>query len=276
MYVKFITLCLSIAFICNVQAQKLTQLWESEKVLDTPESVFISDDVLYVSSIGGTEGLAKDANGFISKMSKDGKVIELKWVDGLNGPKGLFVTEKTVVVADIDRIVVLDKQTGKIQEEFPIEGAKFLNDVVVTDEGVIVTTDYKATTIYQIKDKEVSVLVKDDQLDHVNGLHIDGDMLLAGTNSKVFKIDMKTEEMELWSDAPIWIDGLEPIDDHRILVSDWGGKIVLLNNEAEHQILVELDSKEYNTADMDYDPVTKRLFIPTFFRNTVICYQYEE
>jgi hypothetical protein len=141
---------------------------------------------------------------------------------------------------------------------------------------VIITTDYKDKTIYQIKDKSVSVLVKDEQLDHVNGMHIDGDLLLAGTSANVFKVDVETGELTIWSDAPVWIDGLEPLDEHRVLVSDWGGKIVLLSNEKEHQVLVELDTKEYNTADMDYDAESKRLFIPTFFRNTVICYQFEE
>ncbi len=273
---KFITLAVLIAFSLSLNAQKLTQVWESEKVLDTPESVFLSDDILYVNSIGGKDGMAKDSNGFISKLSKDGEIIELKWVDGLNGPKGLFVTTEKVFVADIDQVKIFDKKTGKLLEEITLEGSTFLNDLIVTENGVIIVTDYKDTKIYRIQDKTVSVLVKDERLDHVNGLDYRDSRLLAGTNSHVFEVDLNNGSLKVWSDAPVWIDGIEPLSENKILVSDWGGKIVLLEKDKEATMLIELDSKEYNTADMDFDPVTKRAYVPTFFRNTVICFQYEE
>src|SRR5262245_10177215 len=49
----------------------------------TPESVLYDadNDVYLVSNING-KPLDADDNGFISKVSPDGKITELKWIDG--------------------------------------------------------------------------------------------------------------------------------------------------------------------------------------------------
>src|SRR5690349_877932 len=49
----------------------------------TPESVFhdTEADIYYVTNINGGPG-DKDDNGFISKLSPDGTIAELKWIDG--------------------------------------------------------------------------------------------------------------------------------------------------------------------------------------------------
>ena len=57
-----------------------------------PESV-VQDPAtgaLYVSNIAGAI-MQKDGNGFIAKLSADGKLIEREWVKGLNAPTGLAV-----------------------------------------------------------------------------------------------------------------------------------------------------------------------------------------
>lgn len=75
----------------------------------TPESVVHDavDDVYLVSNING-EPLAEDGNGFISRVTPDGEVEALRWIDGeadgveLNAPKGMAVLGDTLYVADID------------------------------------------------------------------------------------------------------------------------------------------------------------------------------
>src|SRR5450755_4425877 len=66
------------------------KLWETTG-LKTPESALPvpAEGFAYVSNIAG-KPTDKDGNGFISKVSlKDGKLIEPKWVTGLDAPKGL-------------------------------------------------------------------------------------------------------------------------------------------------------------------------------------------
>ncbi len=71
-------------------AQKLEKLWETDSIFKIPESVLYDAqaNVLYVSNIDGASG-AKDGRGHISKLSPDGKVIDLHWLTGLHAPKGM-------------------------------------------------------------------------------------------------------------------------------------------------------------------------------------------
>ena len=68
-------------------------VWETEKIFELPESVIYDskNDVLYVSNITD-HPFNKDGTGYISKIGLDGNVIEKKWVDKLNAPKGLTIS----------------------------------------------------------------------------------------------------------------------------------------------------------------------------------------
>ncbi len=60
--------------------------------------------------------LTKDGNGFLSKISPDGKMITAEWVKGFNAPKGLGLVGGTLYVADIDELVAVDIAKGEINE----------------------------------------------------------------------------------------------------------------------------------------------------------------
>src|SRR5687768_14467011 len=81
-------------------AVTLTLKWETEPLLTTCESVLYDDaqDVLYVSNINGVPD-GKDGNGFISKVSIDGKITEANWVKGMDAPKGLGLANGKLYVA---------------------------------------------------------------------------------------------------------------------------------------------------------------------------------
>src|SRR6187431_2519192 len=106
--------------------------------LATPESIQHEpqSDTYLVSNING-DPLAKDDNGFIAKLSPDGTVIALKWIDGaspdveLNAPKGIGFSAGKLFVADIDVIRTFDLATGKPLAQIKVPGAAFLNDVAV-------------------------------------------------------------------------------------------------------------------------------------------------
>jgi len=74
-------------------AQKLQTIWETDTILDVPESVIYSEEYkcLFVSNIVGSP-LEKDGVGYISKLGLDGKVIKLKWVEGFDAPKGMTIS----------------------------------------------------------------------------------------------------------------------------------------------------------------------------------------
>ena len=75
----------------------------------TPESVLYDPeaDVYLVANIHGGPS-ARDGNGFISRLSPEGEVIALKWIDSaaegvtLDAPKGMALVGERLFVADID------------------------------------------------------------------------------------------------------------------------------------------------------------------------------
>lgn len=110
----------------------------------TPESVLVSGEVYFVSNINGAP-LDKDDNGFISKLGPDGKVLELKWIDGakdgveLNAPKGMGLHDGVLFVADIDHVRKFKVETGEALGAVAVPGATFLNDIHVAGDTVYVS-----------------------------------------------------------------------------------------------------------------------------------------
>lgn len=80
----------------------------------SPESMITNSENLYVSNVGKElKPTQKDGDGFISKLTKDGKIEALHFIDGLNAPKGMGIVNNTLYVADIDTLRGFDLNTKK-------------------------------------------------------------------------------------------------------------------------------------------------------------------
>lgn len=114
--------------------------------LRTPESARWDPEigVWFVSNINGS-GLAKDGNGYISRLTSDGTVDSLKFVaSGRNGvtlhaPKGIAIVGDTLWVADIDVVRGFNRRTGEPVADIRVPGAKLLNDITVGPAGIYIT-----------------------------------------------------------------------------------------------------------------------------------------
>ena len=105
--------CLFILYFSLFSVEKTTNFevekqWETDG-LSTPESICFDpgENMFFVSNIVGRPS-AKDGNGFITKLDSTGKIVSLKWIDGLNAPKGLAICGNKLFVADIDALVKID------------------------------------------------------------------------------------------------------------------------------------------------------------------------
>lgn len=115
----------------------------------TPESALWDSElaVWYVTNINGAPG-DKDNNGFISRLTSDGAIDSLHYIqaghDGvkLNAPKGMALVGDTIWVADIDAVRGFNRRTGAAiaTVEFGKQ-ARFLNDIAVGPNGVLYITD---------------------------------------------------------------------------------------------------------------------------------------
>lgn len=256
----------------GLQAQKLEKLWSSKKDMQTPESVLFDKNLklVFVANMG-TVTDSKTGDGFISQMNLKGEITKLKWVTGVNDPKGMAVWEGKLYVSDMDELVVIDIKESKIVKKYPASGAKFLNDVTVSPKGVVFVSDMKDQRIYSLENGTFSSWLKNEKLENVNGLWFENGKLYAG-NESVWEIDAKTKELKQLVSETGGIDGLEMLGKDKFIFSNWGGKI-FVSEKGKATKLLDTSAEKLNTADIDYVPDEKIVLVPTFFGNNVDAYK---
>lgn len=250
------------------------QAWATDSVFKTPESVLFDKErnVLYVSNVGGMDPSKKDNNGFISKVSVDGKVENLEWVKGLNAPKGMGVYKNKLYVTDITKLVEIDIEKGKITKGYEVPGAKFLNDVFVDTAGVVYFSDSETNKIHTFQNGKVSVWKSD--LQGPNGIYVmNGKLYLSSMGSKDFKsIDLASKKDSVLAMGIGAGDGVEYAGkDGYFIVSDWNGAVYMVSPGKTIKFLDTVNDK-VNSADVGYIQDKKLLLVPTFFKNKVVAY----
>jgi len=108
-----------------------------------PESVIVHKDHLFVSNTGEKlDPTTKDGDGYISMLSrKDGKMIEEKFISGLNSPKGMYVKHNVLYVTDIDKVVGYNIKTKKkvYESDLTKYGVSYANDIAKAARGFYVS-----------------------------------------------------------------------------------------------------------------------------------------
>lgn len=252
----------------SITAQhKLEKIWESD-TLAKPESVLFYNQGLYVALIDGQPWEA-DGKGEIAKLDKNGKITNATWVTGLNAPKGMGISGDKLYVADISDVVIINIGSGKIESKINVAGAQGLNDVTVDDKGVVYVSDSKLGNVHQIKNGMASLYLSDQK--GVNGLKAVGDDLYLLTAAGVLKAgpDKKTVTI---SPMEIGGDGIEPIGNGDYVVSCWVGLIYYLGKDGKMETMLDTREQKRNTADIGYDPKSRMVYVPTFFKNSVVGY----
>jgi len=254
-------------------APTLTRLWDTEAKFTTAESVFYdaANNVLYVSCMGGMPPDKKDGDGFIARVSMDGKITDLKWVSGLDAPKGMGTVGNTLYVADIDRIVAIDVITGKISNSWKVSGASLLNDIATSENGIVYISDSNKGTIFQLVKGKVTVMLTDTSMHGTNGLFVDGKNLLIAGDGSTYTVDIASLTVQKLAEGIVAGDGIERYGDG-LFQSSWLGEVYYI--DAAGKITKVLDTKEVklNTADIEIIENKNVLLVPTFFGNSVTAY----
>lgn len=273
----------------NISTAETTEKWTLSG-FSHPESVDldIPHQVLYVSNIGGAP-LDKDGNGFISKLSRDGKLLQLKWIEGLNAPKGMVMQGFKLWVTDIDRLVEIDTRTATITNTYPAEGAVFLNDPAVDAKGNVYVSDIAKRKIWKLSDGKMEIWYGNDDLMHINGLRViyGGKLLVAGwgrgmhddgsTDSlgNLFTINLKTMAAENFGDGrPVGnLDGLERDAHGGFLATDFiAGALLRVGKDGSFETLVDLAP---GSADLDTIDKGRTAIVPRMLEDTVTAYSVD-
>jgi hypothetical protein len=261
------------------QIIETAKVWATPDLLTTCESVlyYEAEKVLFVSCING-KPLEKNGKGFISKLSLSGDIIVLEWATGIDAPKGMGILGESLYVTDIDRVVKLSLETGRIEKEFSIPGSVFLNDIDVSENGIVFISDYSTDKIHFIENDEAGIWYEHEQLSGTNGLFCEREKLLVGTNHGIFAISYNDQNLEHLVKDTGGIDGLKADGHGNYLISDWAGKVQLVSAYKEPVVLFNTTDEGINAADIEYISELKLLLVPTFFDNRVVAYElmYED
>lgn len=253
----------------------LEKKWATDKVFMVPESVLYDKarNILYVANINGTP-TDKDGNGFISKLTVDGKIENLKWVTGLDAPKGMGVYKNRLYVTDISSIVEIDIDRGKILKRYDI-GGKFLNDITVDSAGRVYVSDMATDKIHRLSGGRVTTWLSSKALQNPNGLLIEKSRLMVaskgGGNIKI--IDIRKKSISDWTSIGGNPDGLVSDGRGNYLLSSWNGEAYFIKASGEKVKLFDTRASNINSADIEYIPGKRLLLVPTFFDNRVVAYE---
>ncbi len=256
----------------------------------TPESVLHDPmgDVYLVSNINGSP-VDKDGNGFISRLTPDGEVVALRWIDGtaegvtLNAPKGMAIQGSSLFVADIDCVRMFDLTSGSPTGEVCVEGATFLNDVAPDDQGTLWVTDSGlragpgglvpsgTDALYRLSpDGRMATIGRGEWLGRPNGVAVGPRGVFVATfgTGEVFQVAVDGAHTRVMPASDRQLDGIEFLDDGGFMFSSWGDACVyrVSGDGSVERIVTGLDAP----ADIGYDRGRARVLIPLFNENRVL------
>ncbi len=251
----------------------------------TPESILLDPaaDVYLVDNINGAP-TAKDNNGFISKVSPDGQVLALKWIEGgqhgvtLHAPKGSGLHGDTLFVADIDNVRLFSRTDGHHLADWPVPGSTFLNDICVGPDGTVYVTDtgVKAdfsssgtAAVYRFERGRPVAMARGEALDKPNGCAADstGIVVVGFGTGKVYRLDRSGRRTDLRPAPAGQLDGVFFVHDTLVL-SSWADSSVW--RLAPHDTAYTLVARGLQSpADIAFDAGRHRLLVPQFQKDQI-------
>lgn len=249
----------------------------------TPESALFDESagVYLVSNISGAP-MDQDDDGFISRVTPDGQVESLRWIDGqsasvtLDAPKGMGVKGDTLFVSDIDVVRMFHRTTGQPLGERAVPGATFLNDIAVGDDGAVYVTDSgiritpggmeQAGTdaVYRFgPDGTPTAVARGTHLQSPNGIVAGGGRVIVvpfGGN-EVYRLE-NGERTRIAQLPQGQLDGVVSLADGSLLVSSWEGSAVY-RVDASGQATAVIENVS-SPADIGFDSVRDRVLVPLF------------
>ena len=236
-------------------------------------------DVYFVSNWGTGDGEATDNNGFISRMTPDGTVAQLRFIAGgaggatLHSPRGMTIVGDTLWVVDADAVRAFDRRTGAPRGTINFSAFKlgFLNDIAPGPDGLYVT-DTGTDHIYRISAGRATVALNDTTLGDPNGITWDAGnsrfiVVPYGGGSTIRAWAPGTKTLtEIGRSGGRKFDGVEVLSGGRVLVASQGDSSLHLFSDGTGRPIIKTGG---NPADIAVDTQRNRVAVPFISRNLV-------
>lgn len=269
-------------------AQTPQLLWETDGFVG-PESVVFdaARDEFYVSNMGTHGKGATPGDGFISRVSADGKILELKWVTGFDNPKGLALANGRLYVGDDKDLVEIDVAGGKVANRYaPADGPGSFNDCTADAAGNVYVFSGRLHTVFRLSGGRFGPWATPDKAltGGINGLRAEQDRLLLGGWSlrgadgqeqlgHLSTVSYADQSLGRLGNQPVChIDGIEPDGRGAYTVTDWlTGDVLHVTADGTFTRLMSLGR---GTADHTYLIEKKLLIIPQMMEHKLRAFRW--
>jgi hypothetical protein len=246
-------------------------------------------DVYLVSNVDG-EPLERDGNGFISRLSPDGRVRELRWIDGtlpdvdLHAPKGMAIRGDTLYVADLDCVRLFHRIAGEPAGSLCPPGATSLNGLALGADGMLYGTEGRVEVGIPSPDPDrihaigrsgaIEERFRGDSLGAPNGIAAgpNGVFFTTFETGGVYQV-RRTEVLRVFQGRAWRLGGIAFTRDGSFALSNWSDSSVLyveVDRERGKGQLWTLMRGISSPGHIGYDVGRHRLIIPQLDRNRLV------
>lgn len=250
--------------------------------LSGPEAVRFDETqmVYFISNFNGG-GNDLDANGFIAKVDAKGNTVDLKFMMGteespLHAPRGMYIEEGSLWVADVAGVHIFDTKTGAHQNfvDFSSFEPGFLNDISSDGSGAVYVTDTGKPVVYKIENNTPSVFL-DSLAIYPNGVTYDSEnklFVLAPWRQETafYAFNSSGEVNSHYNFEGGNFDGLE-FDDSMLLVASQVDQSIRVHDGTTSKILIHTIGRP---ADIGIDRTNKIIAVPYIALNRADFWSY--
>lgn len=271
---------LMIGFVASAQepyySPKLVRQWSVAEGLTIPESACFNkkEKTIFVSNIVGMHNI-KDGVGYISRLNEKGELLQKEWVIGLNAPKGICCTKKSLFVTDIDQVVEVSLRTGKVLKSYRNAKSKSLNDATVASDGRVYISDSGGDCIFRVGKDSLEVFLQSNELERMNGILAVDKLLYLGSKNNMITVNQKSKAITVVAEGVGYLDGIVMVGSNKFITSDFKGMVQYIEPGKVAELLLKTTDVPINAADLGYIPDKKILLVPTFNDNKVNAYKLD-
>jgi hypothetical protein len=265
-----------------------------------PEGAISDGNFIYISNVGKEfKPLDKDGDGFISKLSLDGKMIELKFLPakgGMDSPKGMAIVNNVLYVTDIDKIIGFDlsDKRKKMELNFMQEKTLLLNDLTVKNDSTLFVSGMDINKIFKVNISDTpwyNIVNVSPDIKKPNGLCWDqanNRLYLGmfgrednanGSKGDIGYISFINEQQPAYTELTSYqgnIDGVTLVGD-KLLFTDWLAfgkdgkegalKVLDLNTKVIKDVI---DNRIDGPGDFYFDEKKSTIWIPKMRENKLL------